>query len=96
MVSTSVGTGRGGDACAGMVGSKRLNNASRSVVPTEGVVTAATTWSAGTNASSLPKRATFSAPPSRWDRSCRVTVASSHPFKRTIASIPVHIGPNLS
>ena len=38
---------------AGVVGSKRLNNSSRSAVPTEGAVTAATTWSASTNAGSF-------------------------------------------
>ena len=52
MVSTSVGTGRGGGACAGAVGSEHLNNASRSAGPTEGAVTAAMTWSTGTNAGS--------------------------------------------
>ena len=32
------------------------------------------------------KRATFSASPSRWDRSCRATVLSSQPFDLTLAS----------
>ena len=53
IVSISVCTWRDGGACAGVVRSKRLNSASRSANPTEGPVTAATTWSAGTNAGSL-------------------------------------------
>ena len=53
IISISVGTGRGCGACTGMVATKRLNNASRSPIPTEGIVTAATTWSAGLHAGSF-------------------------------------------
>ena len=35
---------------------------------------------------SATKRTTFRASPSRWDRSCRATVASSHLFELTMAS----------
>ena len=40
----------------------------------------------GMNMRRNTKRATFSVSPSRWDRSCRATVVSSHPFDLTMAS----------
>ena len=48
--SISVGIGRGGGVGTGAVGSKCLNNASRSPGSTGGAVTAATTESAGVHA----------------------------------------------
>ena len=39
-----------------------------------------------TRVASGTKRVTFSASHSRWDRSCRTTVAPPHPFKLTMAS----------